>query len=179
MPRLFAFLRAINVGGHTVKMNSLRDHFLSMGLSDVETFIASGNVVFSSRSTNTAALEKKIEKRLESVLGYEVKTFVRTETELAAIVAHKSFPAGAIASARVLYVGFLAAPLGREAAKAVLGLRNDVEDFHLHGRELYWLSSAAQGETTFSNVSFEKLTKARTTFRGINTIARLAAKYEL
>ena len=44
MPKHFAFLRAINVGGHTVKMDHLRDIFESLGFSNVETFIASGNV---------------------------------------------------------------------------------------------------------------------------------------
>ena len=51
MPRYIAFLRAINVGGrHTVKMDFLRDFFESLGFSNVETFIASGNVVFDSSS---------------------------------------------------------------------------------------------------------------------------------
>ena len=46
MPRLIAFLRAINVGGHTVTMMKLRKEFEALGLQDVETFIASGNVIF-------------------------------------------------------------------------------------------------------------------------------------
>jgi len=48
MTRYIAFLRAINVGGHTVKMEHLRGIFESMGFSNVETFIASGNVIFAS-----------------------------------------------------------------------------------------------------------------------------------
>ena len=43
MTRYIAFLRAINVGGHTVKMDQLRALFEELGLSNVETFIASGN----------------------------------------------------------------------------------------------------------------------------------------
>lgn len=46
MSRLFAFLRAINVGGRTVKMERLRREFEVFGFPGVETFIASGNVVF-------------------------------------------------------------------------------------------------------------------------------------
>lgn len=64
MPRYVAFLRAINVGGRTVKMDRLREIFESLGLGDVETFIASGNVIFRSRSTKPQALEKKIERSL-------------------------------------------------------------------------------------------------------------------
>ena len=46
MPRRIAFLRAINVGGHVVKMDHLRKLLTSFGLENVETVIASGNVVF-------------------------------------------------------------------------------------------------------------------------------------
>ena len=47
--RLFAFLRAINVGGRTVKMERLRREFEFLGFSGVDTFIASGNVIFEAR----------------------------------------------------------------------------------------------------------------------------------
>jgi uncharacterized protein (DUF1697 family) len=50
MPKYVAFLRAINVGGRTVKMGHLRSLFEAMGFSNVETFIASGNVIFDSYS---------------------------------------------------------------------------------------------------------------------------------
>ena len=57
MTRYVAFLRAINVGGHIVKMETLRDLFTAHGLAKVETFIASGNVIFESK----AAADKKLE----------------------------------------------------------------------------------------------------------------------
>ncbi|HKA17271.1 MAG TPA: DUF1697 domain-containing protein [Blastocatellia bacterium] len=51
MPRYFAFLRAINLGGyHKVKMPYLKKLFESLGFSNVETFIASGNVIYSTPS---------------------------------------------------------------------------------------------------------------------------------
>ncbi|NTU66209.1 MAG: DUF1697 domain-containing protein, partial [Chloroflexi bacterium] len=64
MLRYVAFLRAINVGGHTVKMDALRRHFAALGFAGVEKFIASGNVVFDTTARNTHALEKKIEQHL-------------------------------------------------------------------------------------------------------------------
>ena len=73
MPRLIAFLRAINVGGHNVTMAELRGLFESLSLKEVETFIASGNVIFSSPSGDIRALQRKIEKQLLRSLGYEVK----------------------------------------------------------------------------------------------------------
>jgi len=86
MFRFIAFLRAINVGcGRTVKMRSLRQVFESLRFSKVATFIASGNVVFETRTKKTKMLEIKIEGALKDALGYEVRTFVRGETELAKI----------------------------------------------------------------------------------------------
>lgn len=64
MPRYVAFLRAINLGGaRMVKMDFLRQLFESLGFDEVETFIASGNVVFSTkRQSSSQPLERKIEK---------------------------------------------------------------------------------------------------------------------
>src|SRR5262245_62756508 len=85
MIRYIAFLRAINVGGHVVRMDDLRRQFEALRFSNVETFIASGNVVFESPSRDREAMEKAVEKRLLKALGYEVHTFIRTCDEVAAI----------------------------------------------------------------------------------------------
>lgn len=177
MPRLVAFLRAINVGGHTVTMDALRRLFTGLELDDVETFIASGNVIFSSRARDTGALERRIERRLGESLGYEVRTFLRTLPEVAAIAAHAPFTRPRVEAAGAFCVGFVAEPLSASATKAVLALRTGIDDFQVHGREVYWLCTMRQSESKFSNVVFEKAAQARVTFRGANTVARLAAKY--
>ena len=177
MQRLIAFLRAINVGGHVVKMDALRGHFEDLGFTDVETFIASGNVVFSSRAANLPALERKIEKALHEALGYEVKTFVRTEAEVRALAGYQPVPADAMASCTSLNVGFLAGPLDAGAMKALMALRTDIDDFHVNGREVFWICRKKQSESTMSNMRFEKMLKVSVTFRGVNTIARLASKH--
>ena len=85
-----AFLRAINVGGHNIKMDVLKTIFESLNLEHVETFIASGNVIFESEKPRET-LELQIETELEKALGYEVKTFLRTQAELAEITTFKPF----------------------------------------------------------------------------------------
>ena len=92
MSRFFAFLRAINVGrGRTVKMQSLRRVFESLGFCKVATFIASGNVIFETTTKRTKTLERKIEKALHEALGYEVRTFIRGEGELTKIANYHPF----------------------------------------------------------------------------------------
>ena len=175
--KLVAFLRAINVGGRNVPMAELRRHFANLGLENVETFIASGNVIFDAPPRKKAAvLEKQIESHLHSALGYEVATFVRTEKELAAIAAYKPFSEAELASAGALNVAFLAEPLG-ETEKAVLeSVKTEMDDFHTHLREVYWRCTKKQSESKFSNVVFERKLKLKATFRGINTVRKLAAK---
>jgi uncharacterized protein (DUF1697 family) len=177
MPRFIAFLRAINVGGHNVTMEKLRRLFEKLGFDDVETFIASGNVIFSSTNEDTEALERTIDECLHEALGYEVKTFLRTESELAAIAKHRPFKTSQLQSAGAICVGFLAEPLTAEATRSLMALRNEIDDFHVHGREVYWLCKLKQSDSKFSNLVFEKTSKVRITFRGINTVDRLAVKY--
>jgi uncharacterized protein (DUF1697 family) len=177
MPRYIAFLRAINVGGHTVKMDALRQIFAALGFERVETFIASGNVVFETESTDAQALERQIERTLHETLGYQVATFVRTPAELAAIAQYRPFPAPVLAAAMALNVAFLAAPLDAAAEQKLLALRTDIDDFHAHGREIYWLCRKKQSESTFSNAVLEKALRHQATFRGLNTILKMAAKY--
>jgi uncharacterized protein (DUF1697 family) len=69
MTRYIAFLRAINVGGHNVKMDYLRELFESLGYVNVQTFIASGNVIFDSPTEDARTLEKEIEDHLSSTLA--------------------------------------------------------------------------------------------------------------
>jgi uncharacterized protein (DUF1697 family) len=169
-----AFLRAINVGGRIVTMAELKRVFTALGLRDVETFIASGNVLFSTNARSLPALERKIEAHLHDALGYEVKTFLRTPVELAAIVRHEPFPPARRKAWRSLNVGFLGAPLDAATAKALLAMRTDVDDLHTHGRELYWLCKAGQGDSKINLKVFEKTLKCAGTFRNITTVTRLA-----
>jgi uncharacterized protein (DUF1697 family) len=176
-PRMIAFLRAINVGGHVVTMEKLRGLFAALGLKDVATFIASGNVIFAKPATGLNALPQRIEERLHAALGYEVKTFLRIEAEVAAIAAYQPFSTRQMQRAKTLNVGFLAAPLAPSAKRLLMTLKTAIDDFHVHGREVYWLTKDKQSESTFSNALFERTLKVRATFRGIGTVTRLAARY--
>jgi uncharacterized protein (DUF1697 family) len=177
MPQVVAFLRAINVGVHVVTMERLRELFEEAGCEQVETFIASGNVIFSTKARNLATLEAKLEKHMEKALGYEVKTFLRTVPEVEVLASYEAFNAKEAAKAHTISVGFLAEPLGAEAVKAVNALQSADDTFHHNGRELFWLTRISQADSKLSNAKFEKALKANVTFRNVNTVVRLAAKY--
>lgn len=178
MPRYIAFLRALNVGGHnTVKMSFLRQLFEALGFSHVETFIASGNVVFESKSKNVQALEREIANRLRAALGYEVATFIRTDAELALVAAYEPFSQAELDGAAALNIAFLAAGLDDRASQKLLALRTEIDDFHVHGREVYWLCRRKQSRSKISNAVLERAFGQQSTLRGANTIKKMAAKY--
>jgi uncharacterized protein (DUF1697 family) len=83
MTRYVAFLRGINVGGkRLIKMEDLRRVVESLGLKNVRTFIASGNVLFETAQTNREALTRKIEKKLLTAFGHDVPVVLQTIDEL-------------------------------------------------------------------------------------------------
>jgi uncharacterized protein (DUF1697 family) len=177
MPRCIAFLRAVNVTGRSIKMEALRVEFEALGLAKVETFIASGNVIFETRARNLAALERRVEAHLAQAFGFEIHTFIRTAAELAAIANHEAFDAGGAAGATTFVVGFLGAAPDSAALQTIAAFESEHDRFRVHGRELFWLSRHKQSESTFSNAVLERALRTRTTFRGIDTLRKLSAKY--
>ncbi len=175
--RYIAFLRAINVGGRIVKMDELRRRF-TMGFVDVETFIASGNVVFTAAKANDRrALETKIEKGLQAAFGDEVIVFVSSTSELAAIADRKPFSPVDVDAAAANNIGFLKERISQTARQNLMALQTEIDRFHADEREVYWLSHNRLGETLISTASLEKTLGGRFTFRGVNTIRRMTAKY--
>jgi uncharacterized protein (DUF1697 family) len=178
MPRYVAFLRAINVGGHTVKMDHLRNLFTGLGFANVETFIASGNVIFDSTSKSSSALEKKIENCLRKALGYEVATFIRSTSELAEIAQYMPFSASELsAPGHSLYIGFIAIEPDIKAKEELLSLKTRVDDFHLKGREVYWLCRRKFSESEISGALLGKVLGMPATLRNSTTVKKIAAKY--
>jgi uncharacterized protein (DUF1697 family) len=177
MPKFIAFLRAINVGGHVVKMDELRKMFEQLDLAKVETFIASGNVIFETRSKDGEALQRKIAAHLRKSLGYEVGVFLRTDAEVAAVAKYEPFTASEIEAAGALIVAFLGEAPSAAAKQALMKHRSDDDNFHVHGREAYWLTRTRQSDSAFFKVGFDKALGMPTTARSITTVSKLAAKY--
>ena len=175
--RYASFLRAINVGDHVVKMDRLRQLFEAAGCSRVETVIASGNVVFESSKRSSGGLERTIETHLQKALGYPVATFVRSLPELAAVAERQPFGSARLDRPGSLFVGFLRNKPSRDAERQVLSLANTIDDLRVDGRELYWLARRGFANSTISGALLEKLLQGQATFRNVNTVRRMAAKF--
>ena len=134
MPRLFAFLRAINAGPRrAVRMNVLRKVFESLGFARVTTFLGSGNVVFETRAQDLGALERKIERALRQALGYTVPVFIRTDAELRAIASLEPFEHSKTSGAD-LNIILLSSNLDEQAEAKLLPLKTATDGFCVRGR---------------------------------------------
>jgi uncharacterized protein (DUF1697 family) len=176
VPRYAAFLRAINVGGHVVKMDRLRTLFEEMNLSNVKTVIASGNVIFDSPLKNSSALEQKIERQLHMSLGYGVATFIRSAAEMERIAAYEPFSAVAMRKPyHALFVSFLGADPTPAAQRAVLALGSADDEFHVHRHELYWLRRKSFTDSPISMAIVERALGMPVTARNVTTVRKIAA----
>ena len=175
--RYIAFLRGINLGGHNVKMDRLRVLFEELGLGDVSTFTASGNVIFESDERDPDALEDRIEAHLAQALGYDVPTFVRTDLELARVAAFEPFPSIDRRDGDTVHIAFLGHAPDTAAAAAVAELANDDDLFHVDGRELYWLRHGRLSDSPITGAMLEKAMGQPSTLRTANTVRKIAAKF--
>jgi len=173
MPTFVAFLRAINVGGRTVRMEMLKRTFESLGFSNVQTFIASGNVVFDTATTDAVKLTRTIERKLHDTLGYESAVFLRSAGELRALARYQPFPDDDDPSART-HVALLAAPPGKAVERKLAALRNDSHDFRVRGREVYWRRRSG---VPFDDMPLEKVLGVPCTIRGVPTVVKMADKF--
>lgn len=171
-----AFLRAVNVGGRVVKMAALKTVFESLRFNDVATFIASGNVIFTSSAPDTVTLEKTIERGLQAALGFPVLTFVRTTNQVERIAKYQPFRSGIPPGGR-MFVGLLRDVPPATAKRKVEALRTEINQFHLNGRELYWLCAKPTLQSIMSGQVLEKTLGGPATLRNVNTLKRLAERY--
>ncbi len=153
--RYVALLRAINLGKRQAKMDHLRAVFGEMGFKDVSTYVASGNVLFSTGMKDEAKVIKKIETGLKAALGFEVPTILRNPEQMAAAAARLPLDELRADPKLRMYVSyFMRLPTAAER-KAVEALGTDLMDFTMHGRELYTLIRPP-GDVVFAASYVEK-----------------------
>jgi uncharacterized protein (DUF1697 family) len=175
--RYIAFLRGINLGKRRLAMSKLKALFEGLGFDDVATFIASGNVLFSSKVTDTGALEAGIAKHLQASLGYEVDTFVRTTAEVAKVGAAKIFREDGQNGINI-YVSFLQNALPKETARKLAAVRTEADEFRVDGREFYWLCRIRSTDSkVWSLPEVKALRLPTSTMRNMTSIRKLIAKH--
>ncbi len=167
MPTQVALLRGVNVGGrNAVPMAALRDCFTALGHTDVETYIQSGNVVFTSRAK---VMPRSLEQAIERQFGFPVPVVVRTPAQLTAVLDANPFPG---ADPSKLHVGFLVRRPTPSEVAGVDAARYLPEELTVVGTEIYFLLPNGMGNAKLPPYVGRRLGIA-TTARNWSTVTKL------
>jgi uncharacterized protein (DUF1697 family) len=174
MVKYVAFLRGINVGGVTVKMDKLKETFEALGFKNVKTLLASGNVLFAAPSASESTLVNKIEKKLETAFKREIGVLIREIEELQRLAGTEPFEGVKVTPQTRLYVTFLT-----EKNKSSLKIPYESPDKNFRiiraaGREVCSVATLSPDSRTVDLMSIlEKEFGRKVTTRNWNTINKI------
>ncbi len=178
--RFVAFLRGVNLGNRTARSPQLIEAFSAVGLQNVKTFLASGNVVFETPRKDQVGLRKEIEGQLLNTLGFASRTFLRGYTQIKVIAEANPFKLNVTQQKTfTTHVGFLDKPATVEMKKSIADLRSDYDDFAFSGSEIWWLCRGPKisDSELFQGNKLEKAIAVPNSMRNQRTLKRLADKF--
>lgn len=182
MPTHVALLRGINVGGRNkIAMADLRELAISLGHTEVATYIASGNVVFTSRETDTAKLGAALERAISASLAAAPSVVVLSRSELAQVIAENPYPEEI--NPKLLHAQFHPRDLTPEEVAAVAAAvqraraKGSDDEARLIGRTLFLRTPGGLGRSELAVQLNKKsaLGGARGTARNWATVNKLMA----
>lgn len=176
-------LRGVNVGGNTLKMERLREICEILGFGRVQTYLQSGNVIFTSKAA-AKVIVQALEHKLQGESRLPVSVLVRTPAQLGKVLDRNPFGAeigesrskrraGSEAGPVTHYVTFLSGSPTAESVKHLLSLKSGEDRVQIEGKEVFLHLAAGAAETKFNNVLIERLLGVRATTRNWNTVRSL------
>jgi len=177
MKQYVAFLRAINVAGHSlVRMNDLREAFVRAGCQAVRTYIQSGNVVFESSEREIVSVVQKIENELRKLLGAQPRLFLRTIGEMEKIIRDAPFKKYEGKPDIGLYVTFLFEKPRARLKLPFVSSKEALEVLAIKGLEVFVVSRRKKdGTHGFPNKFLEQELGVPATTRNISTVTKIVA----
>ena len=174
MPVIICMLRGVNVGGHNmIKMEALKALCASLKLKDPQTYVQSGNVVFSSGEKDLPKLARRIQDAIEKTHGFRPGVVLRTAEELREVVARNPFARRSGIEPGKLIVNFLAHDPGKDAREKALAIKVGPEEMHLIGSEAYIYFPNGQGRSKFPSAAIERALGTSWTGRNWNSVTKM------
>ncbi|MEV0091436.1 DUF1697 domain-containing protein [Streptomyces sp. NPDC050738] len=170
-----ALLRGINVGGKKkVPMAELKKLLSGLGHGGVQTYLNSGNAVFTSDSDDQDALAAGLEQAIEAHFGFTVSCLVRDGSYLGAIAGACPFPAADL-EAKQLHVTYFSEPVTEDRFAAIDQQAFLPEEFRLGDRALYLYAPDGLGRSKLAEaLNKPSVNKGITgTSRNWNTVLKL------
>jgi uncharacterized protein (DUF1697 family) len=159
-----ALLRGINLmGGTVLRMADLKALADELGFKSVRTFIASGNLLFTSAKSE-AAVKAALETAVKSHMSRDVGVMVRTASEMAEVAAANPFADEPGNRVVAIFLDEAPPAAATDAAKNVAD-----ERMALGKREIYVHYPSGQGQSKLTIPA-----AAKGTARNMNTVAKLA-----
>jgi uncharacterized protein (DUF1697 family) len=172
MNRYALLLRGVNVGTkNSLPMADLRAMLTKLGCADVRTYVQSGNAVFATK-LGAAALTTAIEAALERRMRRPIATTLRTQRQLAAIIAGNPF-ADVATSPKFLCVTFLSHAPKRSELAALQAQDFSPERFEVAGSEIYTWHPNGQGRSPLAAALGKLPLRGAVTTRNWNTVLEL------
>lgn len=170
METYIALLRGINVSGkNLIKMDALREACGKFGLTNVQTYIQSGNLIFQYKETDNSQLAKDIEDLILKEFQMQVPVMVLTKTELNSILEKNPFLNDLSKYKSGLYISFLS----EKSASQIHSTEFAPEEYYISGRAVYLYCSLGYGKTKLNNNFFEKKLKLKASTRNLKTSEEL------
>ena len=176
MPVVISMLRAVNVGGHSkIKMDALRALYESLKLRDPQTYVQSGNVIFSTDERDLVLLTKRIQNGIARHFGFRPDVILRTAPELRDVVARNPFAKRRNIEPSKLLVTFLVSIPSTEALDTICKFKSDPEELRIDGRELFIHFPNGMGNSKLSWPKIERMLKTPGTGRNWNSVTKMLA----
>ena len=179
MTKFIALLRGINVSGQKqIKMPDLKSLFEESGFQNIETYIQSGNVIFTSKEKLPEKLEQKISLAIKRKFGFDVQIIVLTPEEIEYVLNNNPFIKKKKESEK-LYVTFLAKSPSDENINKLNAIDYSPEEYIIDGSYIYLFVPNGYGKAKLNNNLFENKLKVFGTTRNLKTIKALFELTEL
>ncbi len=173
MSRYVALIRGINVGGRNkLPMNDLRLALAALGHTNVETYLQSGNALFTAPEADPTSMAQEIEGHLESQLALDVKVLIRSPADLAEVVAHNPLLEARAEPAK-LHVAFLSGPPDPKRLAELDPSSFAPDTFRAGRQEIYLWYPNGSGRTKLTGTLLERRLGLTATARNWNTVVKL------
>jgi uncharacterized protein (DUF1697 family) len=181
MKSYIAFLRGVNMTGHnSIKMADLSNLFIKMGFSDAETYIQSGNVIFTDHGDILPSdFSKTIEKEILQKFNYIVPSMIRTSQELTDLLSVNPFLGERDFNPAKMAVMFLHEEPSASQLMKVADVDYPPDKFKIIGRDIFIFCPNGFGKTKLYTNFFEKkmgVTGTARNWKTITTILNIAEK---
>lgn len=170
-----ALLRGINVGGHTVKMDILRQLFVEMKFVHVRSYIQTGNIFFETARSDIQELESEISQQLEEKLGFSIAVCLRTIKQLEDICQRNPFAHKEVSPDTRFAVTFFAQPIVTPFTLPYWTLDHGYEVIDQTTSEIFVIWHLQNGRPANSYTQIEKQLHIPSTTRFWHTLQKILA----